>query len=495
MPGALLELRSIGKRFGEDFSLSDISLDLRAGEVHAIAGENGSGKSALMKIVAGAYRPDSGDILIDGEPKRFSSISDSRRAGVSFQPQDPQVWDNLSVAENVYFGHMPRDRRFRLALDPWRLQAECLALFARLGIRIPPDGPISTLGYTQRNLVAATRACIEEARILIFDEPTAGMADPEREILFGIVRELRERGCGVFYITHKLDEIREVCDRVTVLRRGQVAGRLPREEADRGILISLMTGHIHAERYPRLSVERGEEVLSVSGLYSGQALRGVDFSLRKREILGITGLMGSGRTHLASCLFGQAKPSAGTVVIEGREVRFSHPSEGLRRGVALIPEDREQNAIFQQQDVLSNMTAASLRRFRGGGALDTIYMHSLTDEYIGSLSILPGGATDPIKEYSGGNQQKIVVARWLMSLCRIYIMDEPTRGVDAAARIDIYNAMNDLISKGASIILISSDIEEILGMCDRVLVLARGRIALELGQAEATKEKILDAAS
>jgi ribose transport system ATP-binding protein len=491
----LLELRSVGKYFDDDFSLRDISLELRAGEVHALIGQNGSGKTALMKAVCGIFRRDSGQILLDGREVDFASVGEAREAGVVMQYQNAQLFDNLSVAENVFFRRVPGRRLVARMVDRYRLHEDCAALFGRLGIGISPEDLVSRLGYTQRLVVSAAQTCIAEAKVIVFDEPTAGMTDPEREILYAIVREIRDRGVGVFYISHKLDEVREIGDRVTVLHGGRVSARLPDGSADREALIRMMTGGTCSERYPRLRVDYGPEVLSVEGLQSGSVLSGVSFTLRKGEVLGVTGLMGSGRTRLANCLFGQTRPSAGSIRVNGERVDFGHPSEALMKGVALIPEDRDKNAAFHNQDILQNMSVAALLRFLGPAGLDRLYMEELTDEYIASLGIRPGHPDDIMRGYSGGNQQKVVVARWFMSLCRIFIMDEPTRGVDAAARIDIYNAMNDLVTKGASIILISSDIEEILGMCDRVLVLSGGRIACDLPRSEATSEKIIDCAS
>jgi ribose transport system ATP-binding protein len=491
----LLELRSVGKFFSDDFSLRDVSLELRPGEVHVLIGQNGSGKSALMKCVCGIFRRDAGEILLEGQSVNFASVNEARSAGIVMQYQNAQLFDNLSVAENVYFRRVPRRRTFSRTLDRYKLHETCENLFARLGIGISPEALVSELGYTQRMLVSAAQTCITEAKVIIFDEPTAGMADPERELLFNIVREVRDRGVGIFYISHKLDEARKLGDRLAVLHGGAVSASMADVRADREDLIRLMTGGICSERYPRLRVDYGPQVLSVEHLRSGSVLRDVSFGLRKGEVLGITGLMGSGRTRLANCLFGQTRPSWGTIRLDGRAANFAHPADAMRRGVALIPEDREKNAAFHNQDILQNMSVAALERFLGGSGLDRIYMEELTDEYISSLGILPGHPDDIMRGYSGGNQQKVVVARWLMSLCRIFIMDEPTRGVDAAARIDIYNAMNDLVTKGASIILISSDIEEILGMCDRVLVLSGGVIACDLPRAEATSEKIIDYAS
>jgi ribose transport system ATP-binding protein len=495
MSASLLELRSVGKFFSEDFSLQGISIDLQPGEVHVLIGQNGSGKSALMKAVCGLFNRDSGDILLDGESVDFASVGEARNAGLVMQYQNAQLFDNLTVAENVFFHHIPRRRPFTRTLDRYKLHEDCAALFGRLGVPVSPEGIVAQLGYTQRLLVAAAQTCVADAKVIVFDEPTAGMTDPEREILFNIVKEIRDRGVGVFYISHKLDEIRVLGDRVTVLHAGKVSARLPDGNAGREDLIRMMTGGTCSERYPRLRVAPGPVVLSVEGLRSGRVLHDVSFSLSRGEVLGITGLMGSGRTRLASCLFGHLRPSGGAIYVEGKSASFGHPSEALKRGIALIPEDRDKNAAFHNQDILQNISVASLVRFKGMSGLDTRYMEELTDEYIASFDIRPGHPNDIMRSYSGGNQQKVVVARWFMSLCKIFIMDEPTRGVDAAARIDIYNAMNDLITKGASIILISSDIEEILGMCDRVLVLAGGTIACDLPRAAATSERIIDYAS
>jgi ribose transport system ATP-binding protein len=495
MGAPLLELRSVGKYFSDDFSLRDISLDLRPAEVHVLIGQNGSGKSALMQAVCGVLHRDSGDILLDGQSVDFASVSEAREAGVVMQYQNAQLFDNLSVAENVFFRSIPRKRLFSRTLDNYKLHEDCDRLFRRLGIPIDADELVSGLGYTQRLLVAAAQTCVADAKAIVFDEPTAGMTDPEREILFTIVREVRDRGVGILYITHKLDEIRTIGDRVTVLNAGRVVARLPDVNAGRENLIRLMTGGACSERYPRLCVERGPIVLSVEHLRSDRVLQDVSFSLRRGEILGLTGLMGSGRTRLASCLFGHLKPTGGSIYVEGEKVDFAHPAEALGKGVALVPEDRDKNAAFNSQNILQNMSIASLGRFMGASGLDTHYMEELTEEYIQGFDIRPGHPSDIMRGYSGGNQQKVVVARWFMSLCKIFIMDEPTRGVDAAARIDIYNAMNDLVTKGAAIILISSDIEEIIGMCDRVLVLAGGRIVCNLPRTEASSEKILDYAS
>jgi len=343
--------------------------------------------------------------------------------------------------------------------------------------------------------VSACQASVAEGRIIIFDEPTAGMTDTERTVFFRIVEELCQRGRGIFYISHKLDEIRRIGTTLTVLQKGRISGSLDCSLADRNTVIHLMTGHPCPERYPRLNVAKGPVVLAVEHLKSGHVLKDVNFTLRRGEIVGLTGLMGSGRTRLASCLFGECKPGSGRLLLDGREVQFNDTRDALRHGIALIPEDRSQNAIFAHQDVLTNLIAVALPRFQAKYGLDTRYMEELSLDYVHSLGILPGYIKDIVNWYSGGNQQKIVIARWLMSFARIFIMDEPTSGIDAAARIDIYNAMNDLVTKGATILFISSEIEEIMGMCDRILILAGGSIVADLPRGTATKDKILDFAS
>ncbi|HET7838632.1 MAG TPA: sugar ABC transporter ATP-binding protein, partial [Rectinemataceae bacterium] len=406
MSPPLLELRSLRKTFSGSFALEDICLSLEGGQVNVLIGQNGSGKSALMKLVCGQYRRDSGAVLLGGQEVDFPSMHESRKAGIAYQQQDPLLYDNLSVAENVFFHRIPRRRMLPRIIDPLMLQKECAELFARLGVGIEPQALIAELGYTERLLVMAAQTCVADARLVILDEPTAGMADPEREILFNIVREIRGRGIGVVYISHKLDEIPILGDLVTVIHEGRISGSLPVGEADRETLIRLMTGRSCTERYPRLNVEPGARVLSVEHLQSGGVLKDVSFALKRGEILGITGLMGSGRTRLANCLFGQTRPSGGSITVDGRKAEFGHPAEALARGLALIPEDREQNAVFHFQDIVRNMSLASLLRFKGGSGLDTRYMHELTDEYIRSLGILPGHPDDLMRSYSGGNQQK-----------------------------------------------------------------------------------------
>lgn len=493
MGRVILELDKIGKRLNDTFSLEDISLDLREGEVHFITGENGSGKSALMKILSGRFLPDRGGIIIDGQSVCLGSINEARRMGIVYQTQDIELFDNLSVAENIFFGHIRHGMGFMI--NGLRLSRRCQCLFNHLGVDLNPTDPVSTLGYAQKLIVSACATFVAKGRIVIFDEPTAGMGEKEREVFLRIVSGLRRRGTGIFYISHRLEEIPLIGDRLTVMQQGRVNGHLESVDADRHTVIRMMIGHNCPERYPRLETRSGPMVLQVEHLSSAPALVDVSLRLNQGEILGLTGLMGSGRTRLANCLFGVTKPDGGIIRLGNEVVEFHHPADALAHGIAMIPEDRTRNAIFDRQDALSNLVAAALERFNTHAGLNPHYMEELSNEYLNSFGIAPQSLYGLINLFSGGNQQKIIIARWMMSMARIFIMDEPTRGIDAAARVDIYNGMNDLVSKGAAILLISSDTEELLGMCDRILVLAGGSIAGEFNRQTATKEKLLDSST
>ncbi|MCD6343314.1 MAG: sugar ABC transporter ATP-binding protein [Spirochaetaceae bacterium] len=490
----LLELKNIHKHF-VDFHLDEVDIVLNRGEVHVLIGENGSGKSTLMKLISGWFPPDGGAILYRGEPVQFRSIHEAQRNGIIYLHQDVQSFNNLSVAENVFFGRIPTFWGVRFFVDLQRMLAKCQRLFAELKIPIDPSASLGNLGYAERQLVAAARGYVSAAELVIFDEPTSAMSEPERNILFDILNRLKENGTGIFYISHRMDEIRRIGNRVSVIHKGRIRGTEECDSVDKSSLLKMMSGDVLKNRYPRIGAEAGPVVMKVKDIVLMPILKGVDFHLRRGEILGITGLMGSGRTLLANCLFGIVRPENGQVEINGEKVSIRHPIEAMSRGISLIPEDRAENGMFLRHNLIQNITAATLPRFRSKGVLNDSYMRELTQDYVREMSIKPGNTGDIMETYSGGNQQKVMVSRWLMNRSRIYIMDEPTRGIDAASKVDIYNAMNDMVDKGASIILISSEIEEILGMSDRILVLAGGRIAAEMNSKNATKEKILDFAT
>lgn len=489
----IVELIDLGKSFG-DFHLRNIKLDLCKGETHVLVGENGAGKSTLMKMIGGWFSPDEGILLYKGSSYDFTSISEAVKGGILYLHQDVQTFENLTVAENIFFRHLSGQKK-SLFFNPERIHARCREVFLDLGISIRPQTPLSQLGYAEKQLVSAVRAYVSKAEVIIFDEPSSAMGDHEREILFEIIERLKKRGTAIFYISHRLDEIQRIGDRVSVLDKGMIRQTSFCSDVGSQGIVEMMIGEVHKERYPRLTATKGKTLLSVENLTLAPVLKGVDLTLRRGEIVGITGLMGSGRTVLANCLFGISQPESGLIKVKGQEKSFKHPGDAMEAGISLIPEHRMENGIFRKHSLKSNMTSASLKRFRNGLSLDERFIYELTGKYVEELSIKPGHPDDIVKNYSGGNLQKLLIGRWLMHRSPIYIMDEPTRGIDAASKVDIYNTMNDIVEKGGAILLISSEIEEILGMCDRILVLAGGKIRGEMDRREATKEGILKLAT
>ncbi len=491
-----LRIEHLTKRFG-DFFLDVDSLSLERGRVHVIVGENGSGKSTLMKLLGGWFPPDGGKILLDSQEMSFTSIPHAQKCGVLYLNQDVQSFENLSVAENVYFGMLDSVSKHHHIVNQWELLAKCGQLFKELGITLDPRTRLEQLGYAERQLIAAVQGYISSAELIIFDEPSSAMSEPDRLLLFSLIRILKEKGKAIFYISHRMDEIRQVGDFVSVMSQGRITSTSSCMNLSHKDLITMLSGaeEVHTDRYPKLTRKYGETILEVDNLVFSPILKGVSFSLRKGEVLGITGLMGSGRTLLANCLFGIMKPHEGEIRIDGKAVEFSSPVDAMNNGISLVPEDRVDNGIFAKQDLVDNSTTAALRRFMNSKMLDSFDMETVTQEYVRLMGINPGKNDDAVVNYSGGNQQKVLITRWLMNRSRIYIMDEPTRSIDIASKIDIYNTMNDLVSKGVSVILISSEIEEILGMCDRILVLAKGVIACDLKRSEATKSNILSYAT
>ncbi len=490
----IIELREIQKHF-EGFHLNGINLKIYSGEVHILVGENGSGKSTIMKLLSGWFPPESGIILYKGKPVKFQTIYKTFKNGILYLHQDVQIFHNLTVAENVYFGNLPDLWGIKSFYDSNLTNSNCTKVFSKLGITINPETLLKNLGYAEQQLISAVRGYISNADVIIFDEPSSAMTEPDRIILFNIISNLKNRGKAIFYISHRMDEIHQIGDRVSVLHKGRITETRPCNEIDREKLVQMMTGNVQKKRYPRFASKHGSVVMKVQNIIKKPSLKGISLDLHKGEILGITGLMGSGRTLLANCLFGIIKPDKGGIYIDGKEVSFNHPKEAMAKGISLIPEDRIENGLFTQQNLIHNMTIATLKRFQANLSLNDQFMKELSRYFINALSIYPDGTKDILETYSGGNQQKVLIARWLLSQSKIYIMDEPTRGIDAAAKIDIYNTINDMVEKGASIILISSEIEEILGMSDRILVLTNGRISGEMTRDEATKEKILEYAT
>lgn len=491
MSSPILVLNDINKYFSEGFSLYNINLELYKGEVHILMGENGSGKSAIMKIINGIFQYDSGKIIMEGTTIHFSSAYEAKRNGIHYIMQDTNLYENLSVAENVFFDQMPHVNNVLKLIDINKMYYNCYVLFNKLNIDIDPFKSVSQLGFGQKQLVELAKASISPAKILILDEPSAALTESERKILFEIITTLKKEGMAIFYISHKLDDALKIGDRITIINQGRIIGTKNINEIDCNTVVQMMTGETFKDRYPKLPSVIGEKVLSVKNLRYLNILNDVSFNLHKGEILGITGLVGSGRTLLAKCLFGLINQYEGTIELNGQHVNFSDPSDAINAGITLVPEDRIINTVIGCLDLEENLSISSLKRFAHGPVLYPYLINNTALHYIKNLNIKPGNPEDLFYTYSGGNQQKTILGRAIMTRSQIYILDEPTRGIDIASKIDIYNIMNSIVANKGSIIFISSDIEEILGMCDTIIVLTDGKISCEMPRKEATKEKIL----
>jgi ribose transport system ATP-binding protein len=486
-----LELSNINICLSDAFSLTDVSLNLYPGEVHALIGENGSGKSTVIKIISGVLKPDSGVIYIDGHSVSIDSVNTAKANGIHCVWQDLTLYPNLTVAENIFMEYPSTNRYLFSTVNRYKMHQDCAAIFSEFGINIDPRTPAGQLGFAQKQLVEMVRAYVSNAEIVIFDEPSAAFTASEKDVLFRIIGCLKKNKTAIFYITHLIDEIELIADRFTVMYQGKVIGTQNVGGTTKEDIIRMLSVPAGKNRYPKFNLPIGEVVMSVENLSAANILDSINFSLHKSEILGITGLMGSGRSLLAQCLFGLTPISSGSIALNGKKQKINSPEDAITMGIALVPEDRSVSSIFGCLNLENNVTVSSLKRFQHYKYLHNETMTAVTDTYINKLSIRPGRLDDLLETYSGGNQQKATVARWIMSRSKIYILDEPTRGVDVASKTDIYNSIIDLASKGASVILISSDIDEILGMCDRVLVLAEGRITGEFKRKDATKEAIM----
>ncbi|BBL78371.1 ribose import ATP-binding protein RbsA 2 [Rubrobacter xylanophilus] len=488
----LLEMRGITKRFPGVVALDGVNFELLPGEVHVLLGENGAGKSTLIKILSGAYRPDGGEILMDGRRVEIRSAGEAQRLGISTIYQEFNLVPQLSVAENIYLGRQPR--RFGV-VDRGRMEREARGLLERLRVRVDPRARVAGLGVAQRQMVEIAKALGLRARVLVMDEPTAVLSGRETGQLFRIVRRLKEEGVGVIFISHHLEEVAEIGDRITVLRDGRLVGRVP-ADTGRDELVRMMVGRSIDEQFPRRRTEPGEVLLEVRGLTRRGVLEGVSLQVRSGEVVGVAGLVGAGRTELARAIFGVDPVDAGEVLVEGRPLEDFGPREARRRGMGFIAEDRQGQGIVPPLSVAENLVLASPERdLRAGMLVDWGHLLRRAGEVVESLRIRTPSLEQEIRYLSGGNQQKAVIGRWMLAGSRVLIMDEPTRGVDVGAKVEIYELMNRLTEAGAGILMISSEMPEVLGMSDRILVMSGGRITGELSPREATQERVMGLAT
>jgi len=486
----LLEARGVSKAFGGVRALQDVSFDLRAGEVHALMGENGAGKSTLMNILAGLLQADGGEVIIGGRPVRLHSPHEAMRHGIAMIHQELMTVPEMTVAENLLLGREPRGA-LPGTIDRAAMEAEARRLLRLLDMELPVSRPMKELSVAGMQTVEIARALGCDASIVIMDEPTAAISDREVNALFGAIRTLRERGVGVVYITHKMDEVSRIADRVTVLRDGKFVATHPAAELDETRLISLMVGR---ELIAGDAVKRdrgGEVVLSVRGLTRAGAFRDIDFDVRRGEVLGLAGLMGAGRSEVVSAIFGLVPADEGEIRVRGKLVRIRRPADAIRHGIGMVTEDRKGYGIVPEMSVRHNVTLAALRDCCTGPVINQLREAAVSLKAIGRYGIKTSGPRQKVSQLSGGNQQKVVIARTMLASPEIVILDEPTRGIDVGAKAEVYEIVRELTRKGRTVILVSSELPELLALSDRILVMREGELTAGFHPEKTTQEEIL----
>ncbi len=487
-----LKMQGIGKVFPGVIALDDVDFELLKGEVHILLGENGAGKSTLVKIISGAYQKSSGKIYLSGKEIEIKDPKHALDLGIGIIYQELNLIPNLTVAENIFLG-----REFLLmpgVIDQKQMNLAARKILDDLGVNINPKSPVNTLGIAQQQMVEVAKALSLNANILIMDEPTSALTDHEIKELFATIKRLKQTGVSIIYISHRLEELFEIGDRVSVLRDGRYVASHFISDISESELIRMMVDRELSEQYPKQEVEKREEVLRVEGLSVDHVLHDINFSLHKGEILGIAGLLGSGRTELARALFGVDNIRCGKIFIGGRFKRINSPRRAINQKIGFLTEDRKRQGLVLNLSLKDNICLPSVDRFAKFGMVNREKEYRVAKKYVKELRIKTPGLNQKALYLSGGNQQKIVISKWLCSEADILIFDEPTRGIDVGSKVEIYQLMNSLTAKGVAIIMISSDLPEILGMSDRILVMHEGKISAEYLTSEATQEKILHSA-
>ncbi|MEX3845787.1 sugar ABC transporter ATP-binding protein [Paraburkholderia sp. BR10882] len=492
----LISVNKLSKSFPGVRALHEVQFDLMAGEVHALMGENGAGKSTLMKILAGVYTRDSGDILYDGQPVAFASPGEAQAVGVGIIHQELQLMNHLTVAQNMFIGREPRGR-LGLFLDEDKLNAQAREILARMHVHLDPRTVVGSLTVASQQMVEIAKALSFDSRVLIMDEPTSALNDAEIAELFRIIRQLKERGVGIVYISHKMDELKQIADRVTVLRDGEYVATVAAADTSVQAIIGMMVGRTLADVAPyQAPAHQGEVALDVKHLNAGPLVRDVSFTLRKGEILGFAGLMGAGRTEVARAVFGADPVESGDIFVKGAKVSIKTPSDAVAHSIGYLSEDRKRFGLATGMDVESNIVMSNLGKFLSLNVfLRRMQIRKTAAHFISLLAIRTPSATQPVRLLSGGNQQKIVIAKWLERDCDVLFFDEPTRGIDVGAKSEIYKLLRALAEQGKAIVMISSELPEILRMSDRIVVMCEGRITGELSASEATQERIMHLAT
>jgi len=494
MGDVILTMKGIDKSFPGVHALDHVDFEVRKGEVHALMGENGAGKSTLMKVLTGIYTKDSGSIVYNGNEIEFRNAREAQDAGVVIVHQELNMLGHLTVAQNIFIG---REFKKGIKIDDKKMNEEAAKIFERLHIDIDPKATMSDLTVGKQQMCEIAKAISHEAQVIIFDEPSAALTETEIEELFKIIRDLREQQLGIVYISHRMDEIKVITDRVTVMRDGGYVGTLITEECTKNDIINMMVGRVIYEDPKSQSMVAPDApvVLKVDHLNAGRMVQDVSFELRKGEILGFSGLMGAGRTETARAIFGADPKESGDIYINGEKVDILTPEDAVKNGIGYLSEDRKRFGIVVQKTVAENTTMANLGNFMKGLFINKKKEREEAQVFVDSLNTKTPSVDQLVVNLSGGNQQKVVIAKWLCKNCDILIFDEPTRGIDVGAKNEIYKLMNKLASEGKSIIMISSEMTEILRMSDRIVVMCEGKKTGELDIAEATQEAIMNMAT
>ena len=483
----ILSLKGITKVFPGVKALDDVTIHVERGTIHGLVGENGAGKSTLIKVLAGIYQPEQGEVVLEGKVQKFPTPIAARRAGISVVHQEIKLSETLSVAENMFLGNIMMKGKL---VDWAGMRKRAQEIVEDLGMDIDINAQVSSLTVAKKQIVEIMHAINNNAQVLIMDEPSAVLTDRELEVMFRIVKQLREKGITIIYISHRLDEVFDLCDNVSVLRDGQHIDTLPIHEITRQGLINMMVGREMGQEYPKEKGNIGSTILEVKNLNCG-LLKDISFEVKAGEVFGISGLVGAGRTELARAILGIDKIESGEVFVRGKKVKYHTFADAIRDGLGLIPEDRKLQGLVQMMTVKRNTTLVNLKGVIKGGVIRKALEDKYSQEYCKKLRVVTPSMETQVMNLSGGNQQKVVIAKWLFKGSEILFLDEPTRGIDVGAKAEIYRLINQMVKEGKTVIMVSSEMPEILGMCDRIMVLHEGKKMGELMAEEATQEKVM----
>ena len=488
-----IEMKGIDKSFGTNQVLKNAGFLLKDGEVHALMGENGAGKSTLMKILTGVYTRDAGTVLVDGKEVVYKNPQEAEKAGIVFIYQELNVLFDLTVEENLFMGK-ELTKGFGIC-DKKAMRKKAQEIMDRMGVNIPVTAQMSDLSVGQQQMVEICKALMVDAKVLIMDEPTAALTQSETEVLFEVIKSLRAKGVSIVYISHRMEEIFELCDRITVLRDGSYIDTKYIKDINMDDIVQMMIGRTIGERFPKRDVQMGKEVIRVEGLTSGKLFKNVNFSVRAGEVLGVSGLMGAGRTEIMQAIFGNIPVESGKIYIDGKEVTIKNPRQAIAAGIGFITEDRKTEGLLLEKSIAENIEIVNLNKVSKNSVISMAKQKALVKKGIEEFLIKCFGPDHECNNLSGGNQQKVVLAKWIYTDPKILILDEPTRGVDIGAKKEIYSVINDLAAKGVAVIMVSSELPEVLGMSDRIMVVHEGKVTGIVEASEVDQAKVMTLAT